>query len=119
MLQKLVTWKDFDDAARQLAAELNLSRRTYCLLGQPRGGLVLAVRLSHLLQIPLVTQPVRGRTLIWVDDILDKGTAWRKAKERYHPTLGVVWITKDITASVLFALDVSPNVWIVFPWEVA
>ncbi len=85
------------------------------IYGIPRGGLILAVCLSHALKLPLLNTPT-GHTLI-VDDIADTGKTllnYKKNGNRVitlfkHPESGVnpdIWIRS------------KHNYWIDFPWEV-
>ena len=72
------TWKQFEKGALLLAEQIKQKDwDTTFIFGIPRGGLVLAVRLSHLLDIPLlIKDPLSneaiGNVLI-VDDISDSG----------------------------------------------
>jgi hypoxanthine phosphoribosyltransferase len=87
------------------------------IYGVPRGGLVVAVYISHLLDdLPIVlraTDTDRGKTLI-VDDIADTGKTLRKftgykiATIYYHKQSIIkpdIWIYQKVRQ------------WIVFPWE--
>ena len=80
-----LSWEKFDSACIQIAETI---RQELELLGYqmfeniygiPRGGLVVAVRLSHLLDIPLTETPEKKKTLI-VDDICDSGKTMIKYK---------------------------------------
>jgi hypoxanthine phosphoribosyltransferase len=94
-----LSWRDFDRAVEQMAKTcIGLPINAIC--GIPRGGLVLAVALSHRLELPLLSEP---RTLAPYRD-LEGATL-------------LVWISK---AEPLWwqALEVYPSAeWIVFPWE--
>ena len=85
------------------------------ICGIPRGGLILAVCLSHHLKLPLLAAPTK-RTLI-VDDIADSGATllcYKKNENRIitlfkHPKSKVnpdIWIR------------VKKERWIDFPWEI-
>lgn len=94
--------------------------------GPQRGGLPIAVHMSHHLGLRFVsdyefheqfTQDMREKTLI-VDDVTDTGKTLQ--------TIGSVYNYKPITA-VLFLKDrsvITPdywveidNRWVIFPWE--
>ena len=113
------SWEDFDRACEALAFQIRQSDRLLtAIYGEPRGGLVLAVKLSHLLDLPVIMEgarPLPKSTLI-VDDISDTGrTLFFMKREGYKiATLHYVETSKvrpDFYASVRKA-D-----WVVYPWE--
>ena len=78
-MKQLFTWHDFDDAMRMLSLTIQSSGKIFNdIYGVPRGGLVVAVALSHLLDLPMITDVglVSSSTLV-VDDISDSGTTCR------------------------------------------
>ncbi|MEY2749954.1 MAG: hypothetical protein RLZZ168_1970 [Cyanobacteriota bacterium] len=52
-----LSWQEFDRAVEQLAAHARQLPEPCGIHGVPRGGLVLAVALSHRLELPLLEQP--------------------------------------------------------------
>ena len=89
-------------------------RRCSGIHGIPRGGLVLAVALSHRLELPLLPEPQPG--CLVVDDVFETGCTLAPHRQLAGVEL-VVWISK---AEPLWwrAVEVSPKAeWIVFPWE--
>ena len=74
------SWKQFEDDCETLAVWAR-GKKFKSIFGIPRGGLVLAVKLSHLLDIPLVLnrEDITGHTLI-VDDIADSGGTLERLK---------------------------------------
>lgn len=119
------SWEDFSrdiktitEKVRREAAERNL--RFDGVFGVPRGGLVLAVCLSHSLDLPLLLAPT-AQSLI-IDDIADTGRTLQHYRDMgcfivtpyYHPQSVVVpdiWLYRkpEDTGEAEF--------WIVFPWE--
>lgn len=83
----------------------------------PRGGLILAVVLSHKLKLPLCDKYTKN-TLI-VDDICDKGHTLVNI-----PSINdkVVLVTKPIGSirikNIIYVLKVPDNTWVKFWWEV-
>ena len=75
MTQKMYSylWPEFEEDIRKIA-EWAKGQNFQNVYGIPRGGLIIAVMLSHLLDIPIVLskKDVTKRSLI-VDDIIDKG----------------------------------------------
>ncbi|OGN00779.1 MAG: hypothetical protein A3G51_03560 [Candidatus Yanofskybacteria bacterium RIFCSPLOWO2_12_FULL_43_11b] len=112
------SWKQFDEDCGKIArwAKNKKFRNIY---GIPRGGLILAVKLSHLLEIPVVLseRDIGVKTLV-VDDIVDEGNTL----SRFLGSLNC----KVMTVSLYLGPNpvVKPDLflrkkegWILFPWE--
>ena len=109
------TWNSFDrDVTRIVRALKKTGKHFDGVWGPPRGGLPLAIMLSHELGIPLLHTPKSRKTLI-VDDMADTGETLKRffgthtiATLYYHPqsvVIPTVWIRK------------KGKRWVVFPWE--
>lgn len=108
-----LSWQDFDLAVERIA-QLTGERRFSGILGIPRGGLVLAVALSHRLELPLLPEPKPG--CLVVDDVLETGRTLAPFRELEGAEL-VVWISK-VEPLWWRAVAVIPSAeWILFPWE--
>jgi hypothetical protein len=84
--------------------------------GEPRGGLALAVGISHALAIPLLQRPRDG--CIWIGLACHRASRyWRDAK-RYRGMLPAFWIGRD-GCDLLHARHVDDRAWIMFPWQTA
>jgi hypoxanthine phosphoribosyltransferase len=108
-------WNQFDKDAGKIIRQLKKSRKKFDgVWGPPRGGLPLAVVISHAFNIPLLTKCKSKRTLV-VDDIADTGKTLNKyagknfiatlfyhSQSKYVPN---IWIRK------------KNKKWIIFPWE--
>jgi len=117
------SWQNFDDAVEVIAncvkAEGHL-QHVEQIYGIPRGGLVLAVKLSHRLKLPLALLEdvvAYGHTLI-VDDISDSGETLGHIGK-----LATCTATIHMVAGTAFIPDIwveerAKDVWIVYPWEV-
>jgi len=106
-------WQEFDRAVERLA-RIGGGRPNSGIHGIPRGGLVLAVALSHRLELPLLSEPQPG--CLVVDDVFETGRTLAPYRDLEEATL-LVWISK---AEPLWwqAVEVDPSPdWIVFPWE--
>lgn len=111
-----LTWEQFDAAVAALAAQI--PEGTTCLYGLPRGGLPLAVALSHRTGLPLVHAGFAPGTLL-IDDIADTGRALRDLRKHFRRDLAaLVWVRRhsaDTDAGC--ALLLEGDEWVVFPWE--
>ncbi|MHA1754284.1 MAG: phosphoribosyltransferase [Candidatus Odinarchaeia archaeon] len=109
------TWSKFDKACKIIAKKVDPSIRT--IFGIPRGGLIIAVKLAHILNKTVVfdKRSIKKDTLV-VDDICDTG---RTLKDYIKLT--------EYTATLYYnkEADIEPRIWvylkqanwIVFPWE--
>lgn len=110
-MKKYMTWNKYHMTVRKLADKLK-DEEFDNIYGIPRGGLVVAVSLSHLLEKP-ITLEVGERTLV-VDDICDFGRTLKPYENNLTATL---YYRKNKT--------IEPNHWILdardkfiqFPWE--
>ena len=107
------TWSDFDKSVEHIFNECKFLEFSG-IYGVPRGGLCLAVALSHKLKLNLVSEPIKNSLI--VDDVYETGI-----------TLNTF---KDIEGAMFFVLfsKIKPKwwntvyiskkrEWIVFPWE--
>ena len=107
------TWIEFDKSVEKIANKCKFKEFSG-IYGVPRGGLCLAVALSHKLKIELISKPIKNSLI--VDDVYETGL-----------TLTTL---KDIEGAMFFVLfsKIKPtwwntvfiskkNQWIVFPWE--
>ena len=114
------TWGQVNTAVRHLAAAALAERITddTVVYGQPRGGLVLAVMLSHALDIHLTRDlGFRGRSdTIFVDDIIDSGKTLegQGGPDGFHSVL-CMFKKRGMPVEAWVTLD--ENEWICFPWE--
>lgn len=115
MNKRYLTWKDFEEFITG-AVEALKSQEITGVYGLPRGGLPIAVTLSHRLGVPLLGAPCKG--CIVVDDISDTGITLQ-----HYATNGytiVTWVARPKWTKVLpffFKVTTEGNEWFVFPWE--
>lgn len=96
---RTLTWHDFDAAVEAIVERCH--KQTFCgVHGIPRGGLVLAVTLSHRLDLPLLSNAAPGCLL--VDDVYETGLTLEPYRE-----------LEACTA----VEQTESDEWIVFPWE--
>jgi len=108
-----LTWDEFDEAVYRIANMFE-GRAFNGIYGFPRGGLCLAVSLSHHLGLPLLSD-LEPDCLV-VDDIYETGVTLAQALEAPGSEC-VVWISKAAPAWWRAVEVVETSDWIVFPWE--
>ena len=107
------TWNEFDKSVEYISKKCKFLEFSG-IYGVPRGGLCLAVALSHKLKINLISKP-RKNSLI-IDDVYETGLTLTTFKDiegamffvlfsKIKPTW---WNTVHVT---------KKSQWIVFPWE--
>ena len=112
VIQKL-TWIQFDWAVETIATRYTFHSFSG-IYGVPRGGVCLAVALSHALALPWLTEPKEG--CLVVDDVYETGRTLSLIREQVDATF-VVWISKVPPEWWNSAITFSPDEWLVFPWE--
>ena len=106
-------WSDLDKAAN-LAANKYKTKTFSGVYGIPRGGLCVTVKLSHLLNIPLLDLPQDGCLI--VDDIYDSGKTLEKYKNYKNATYFVLISKKSPTWFDSY-ITMNNKEWIIFAWE--
>ena len=75
---KYFTWSEFDESVEHIAKECHYLDFSG-IYGVPRGGLCLAVALSHKLKIKLISKPTKNSLI--VDDIYETGITLKNFKD--------------------------------------
>lgn len=115
-----MTWQQFDDYANELADKIKKSRiKISNIYGVPRGGLVLAVKLSHLLGKPIIVNWAdRTPETLIVDDCVDTGkTLASSACARVWKIAVLFYCPSSSFEPKFYVSPKSPEIWIEFPWE--
>jgi xanthine phosphoribosyltransferase len=122
-----MTWEHFEEAIQSAVAELSQHAlppdRPIGVYGIPRGGLILAVTLSHRLSIPWLPKPQPG--CILVDDVIETGHTMQtliNSVHKQHPGQSLdwrawVWISKNLLPRIGYHRYVDPKTWVCFPWS--
>ncbi len=125
-----LTWSDFDAAVAEMA--LLIPPNIHSVFGVPRGGMPLAVALSHHARKQYVTRPPvdpdTRRGVLIIDDIFHTGETLRFLRKGvWHPQQPtLVWYLRRSTHSVLTLDDsialqhvkeIIGEEWLCFPWE--
>lgn len=110
-----ISWQDFEDMAHKLIKDIRSSKIKFDgIYGIPRGGLILAVYLSHQLNLPILAAPTKN-TLI-VDDISDEGKTLSSYKNRKIATLySTSWT--NVVPNWYVREKPTKDTWLIFPWE--
>ena len=107
------TWNEFDKSVEHIANKCK-HQEFSGIYGIPRGGLCLAVALSHKLKINLISEP-KKKALI-VDDVYETGITLNSFKDIKGATFFVLF--SKIKPTWWNSVNISQkNEWIVFPWE--
>jgi len=119
MNKEYMTWEQFDKACYKLAEALK-PLKFKNIYGIPRGGLIVAVRLSHLLNIPLILYiKSSGQNTLIVDDIADTGKTLKPFKsEGCYLCITTLYYHKQSVVVPDYYVHIKKDRWIVFPWEV-
>ena len=90
------------------------------IYGVPRGGLPLAVAISHKLNVDVVSKQLSkdmcklGHNVLWVDDIVDTKKTLIESRDQF--THYTSWVSR-YAVDDLFTVHIS-NKWVIMPWEV-
>ena len=110
---RYLTWEEFDKSVEQIANKCRFVEFSG-IYGVPRGGLCLAVALSHKLKIKLISEPKKNSII--VDDVYETGITLNRYKDIEGAMFFVLFskIKPKWWNTVFIA---KKNEWIVFPWE--
>ena len=107
------TWNDFDKSVEHIANKCNFFEFSG-IYGIPRGGLCLAVALSHKLKINLISEPKKNSLI--VDDVYETGNTLNPFKDIEGAMFFVLF--SKIKPTWWNTVHISKEKeWIVFPWE--
>ena len=107
------TWREFDKSVEHIANKCKFSKFSG-IYGVPRGGLCLAVALSHKLKINLISKPIKNSLI--VDDVYESGITLNTFKNIEGAMFFVLF--SKIQPTWWNTVHISEkNEWIVFPWE--
>jgi len=107
------TWNDFDKSVVHIANKCR-SLEFSGIYGVPRGGLCLAVALSHKLKINLISEPKKNSLIL--DDVYETGITLNSFKDIEGAMFFVLFSKiKPTWWNTVFISEKSE--WIVFPWE--
>ena len=107
------TWCQFDKSVEHIANKCK-NLEFSGIYGVPRGGLCLAVALSHKLKINLIAEPIKNSLI--VDDIYETGITLSNFKDIEGAMFFVLF--SKIEPKWWNAVNITEKrEWIIFPWE--
>lgn len=126
MIKEKITYEQYSSLIGNLVKQIKdyQSRENSIkyLCGIPRGGLPIAVHLSHYLDIPMVEQlenwdcDFNEKELLIVDDIADTGITFGRLKKKFL-TATLFYKPRSAIIPNFYVQKVPNNLWVVFPWE--
>ena len=106
-------WSEFDKSVEQIASKCKFLELSG-IYGVPRGGLCLAVALSHKLKLNLLSEPIKNSLI--VDDVYETGFTLKTFKHIEGAVFFVLF--SKIKPTWWNTVHISKkSEWIVFPWE--
>ena len=112
-MTRYFTWSEFDKSVNYIANQCKKMKLTG-IYGVPRGGLCLAVALSHKLNLQLLEKPLKNSLI--VDDVYETGITLGNFKNIEGVNLFVLISKKKPIWWKSVSLSLKEE-WIVFPWE--
>lgn len=116
-----VSWNEVKQYIDKLANQIKEFETSFSgIYGIPRGGLILAVLLSHKTGLPLLAAPAEN--CIIIDDIADSGRTLIHFTDndtqfnKYYIT--TMFYHERSMVKPDFYLYSKKDTWITFPWEV-
>jgi len=121
----LYSWEELQKDCIELVKKIKPIKFSFKnIYGVPRGGLVIAVIFSHLLNLPIILDKNRiGRDTLIVDDISDSGNTLKKLLEtgekREKRTILTLWVNPRTKVFPDYFMRTKENEkdWIVMPFE--
>ena len=112
-MTRYFTWNEFDKSVDYIANQCKKIKLTG-IYGIPRGGLCLAVALSHKLNLRLIEKPLKNSLI--VDDVYETGMTLSIYKHIEGVNFFVLVSKKEPIWWKTVNLSLKEE-WIVFPWE--
>ncbi len=110
---RILSWNEFNLCVEKISDRCKYKKFTG-VYGIPRGGLCLAVAISHSLKIPFLDKPKPGSLI--VDDVYETGLTLSTFRQIPDITI-FVWLSKSSPEWWEAVEFCDPEQWLVFPWE--
>ena len=120
-MKTFYNWEDVEGRVSDLCQ--NLKHESFeSVYGIPRGGLIIAVMVSHRLDIPLITSlsGMYDTKLLIVDDIADTGVTlerYKKLEVCEYAKYATLDYHKQSIVVPDYWISEKGDKWIVYPWE--
>ena len=112
-MRNYFSWQEFDKSVEYIANKCK-NLEFAGIYGIPRGGLCLAVALSHKLKVKLISEPIDNSLI--VDDVYETGFTLNPLRKVEGAMFYVLFSKKEPTW--WNAVNISQKKeWIIFPWE--
>ena len=120
-MKDFVSWELIDECVTDIAFHLKDTGKDFKgVYGIPRGGVILAVLLSHKLDLPYIENPYDYQLddFIVIDDIADTGETLKFYEETFEKSY-IVTIHEHEQSIVKpdYSVIDKGDKWIVYPWE--
>lgn len=123
--KKYIKWKELDKQVSYLSKKI---KNVDYVVGIPRGGLILAVMMSHKLNIKHMTIDhlekleefdlnINKKNILIVDDISDSGHTLKHYKKQGYTTATLDVRNTTVTKPDYYCNWLETTDWIVYPWE--
>ena len=117
-MKEFISWNLIDEAVTDIAFNIKNTNKDFKgVYGIPRGGLILAVMLSHKLDLPLImSKDELDESSIIIDDIADTGKTLLDFTEYESYVVTIHEHEQSLIKPDYSVLDKGDK-WIVYPWE--
>jgi uncharacterized protein len=125
--KKFYSWNEFERDIKESIDKISPYRtRIKNVYGIPRGGLIIAVALSHYLEVPLILDSLEiGNGTLVCDDIADSGSTFvalenqirlKRNEQNFELLSFAIHYNNKSKHKPVIWLKKKTN-WIVYPWE--
>ena len=120
-MKEFVNWELIEEAVTEIAFHLKDTGKDFKgVFGIPRGGTILAVLLSHKLDLPFIENPFDCEfdDFVVIDDIADTGETLKFYEETFKKSY-IVTVHEHEQSIVKpdYSVIDKGDKWIVYPWE--
>ena len=117
-MKEFISWNLIDEAVTDIAFNIKNTNKDFKgVYGIPRGGLILAVMLSHKLDLPLImSKDELDENSIIIDDIADTGKTLLDFVE-YESYVVTIHEHEQSLIKPDYSVIDKGDKWIVYPWE--
>jgi hypoxanthine phosphoribosyltransferase len=112
----LIKWEEINYIVNEIERQIRRDEITFDMVyGIPRGGLILAIMLSHRLKIPLCVSGYTEESLV-CDDISDTGVTLKNIKAKKIACMySSLWT--ETLPDYCARLKTCKDTWLIYPWE--